>query len=445
MVASIRLEEGEMIRRTSRVRLRTVEFVALIALGTGPVAACGDDQDSPTRERGVLTIYSSLPLQGHAKPQSEDVVRAIGMALQDTGGMTAGYRIKYVSLDDASAQWGAADPEIVEANAHRAAADPSTIAYIGEFNSRATAISLPILNEAGVLQVSPSSTHVGLTRSDGAPEGEPGIFYPTGQRNFGRVVPADHVQAGAVVSYMRDQSCGDVFIVSDGEPFYGQSIADQVERNAKDQDLEVLGSVDIDLAARSFTALASDVREAEAECLFFGGQTANRAVDLTLEVAETNPRVKMFFPDGCAELAFAEHIPPELERRVFITNPTLGPADYPDGGQEFFKRFSAENGTDPEPYAIYGYEAMSVVLDAVERADEHAAPTAAGRQAVIDAFFKTSDRESVLGTYAIDPYGDTTIRSYGGYAVVEGQIAYHEKIDVVVAEPVVGPALQSTS
>ena len=75
--------------------------------------------------------------------------------------------------------------------------------YLGEFNSGGSAISLPITNEAGILQVSPSNTYVGLTRAEGADKGEPDKYYPSGKRTFGRVVPADHIQAAAQVAYQK--------------------------------------------------------------------------------------------------------------------------------------------------------------------------------------------------------------------------------------------------
>ena len=81
------------------------------------------------------------------------------------------------------------DPGITASNAKRAAQDPSTIAYLGDFNSAATAISLPLINGAGVLQVSPSSPYVGLTSSLDAGQDEPERFYPSGRRTFARRDP----------------------------------------------------------------------------------------------------------------------------------------------------------------------------------------------------------------------------------------------------------------
>ena len=197
------------------------------ALGGGAVAGA-------QRESGgePFTIYSSLPLQGDSRPQSADVTRAIRMALRDNGGRAGRHRITYISLDDASPAAGAWVPERVAVNARKAAANPRTIAYVGEFNSGASAVSMPILNRAGVLQVSPSNTIVGLTRAVGARKGEPARYYPTGRRTYGRIIPTDYVQGPAVVSYMKDKGCASAYIVNNRD-LYGQGIAAQVERVGK--------------------------------------------------------------------------------------------------------------------------------------------------------------------------------------------------------------------
>jgi hypothetical protein len=69
---------------------------------------------------------------------------------------------------------------------------------------------------------------------------------------------------------------------------------------------------------------------------------------------------------------------------------------------------------------------MAVILDSIARA---AVPTS--RQAVVDAFFSTSGRESVLGRYSIDPFGDSTLGTFGGYRVdARGRIVWDRVIDI---------------
>ena len=91
---------------------------------------------------------------------------------------------------------------------HYAATDRTTIGYIGDYNSGATAVSIPQLNRVEIPQISPSSTALGLTRGglEAAP-GEPEKYYPTGKRTFARVVPNDGVQAQVIVRLMRSMGC----------------------------------------------------------------------------------------------------------------------------------------------------------------------------------------------------------------------------------------------
>jgi branched-chain amino acid transport system substrate-binding protein len=82
----------------------------------------------------------------------------------------------------------------------------------------------------------------------------------------------------------------------------------------------------------------------------------------------------------------------------------------------------------PQPYAIYGYEAMTLMLDAISRAT-HGGKTTVQRSKVVAAIFGTHNRRSVLGTYSIDSNGDTTLARYGSYRVVDGRVAFFKVID----------------
>jgi branched-chain amino acid transport system substrate-binding protein len=414
-----------------RVRHVAASGCLLAALSFG-VAACGSNDDSSggggsstsASSGGTnLTIYSSLPLQGDSRPQSVSVNNGEQMALDKAGSKAGKYTITFKKLDDATAAAGKWDPGATSANARKAAQDKSTTVYLGEFNSGASAISLPILNEAGILMVSPSNTAVGLTRSQGADKGEPDKYYPSGKRTYGRVVPADHIQAAAQVTYQKDNGCTKLFILNDKE-VYGKGLADQVVPLAKAAGITVLGNQGIDPKAANYRALAGTIKSAGADCVFFGGITQNNAVQLWKDLNASMPTAKLFGPDGVAESAFSEKIGSKAEKQTFITNPTLDPKLYPAAGQEFFKDYKAKYGSDPEPYAIYGYEAMSVALQAIQNAGDKGND----KQAVIDAFYKIKDRQSVLGTYSIDQNGDTTLTDYGGNRIVGGKLTFDKVI-----------------
>jgi branched-chain amino acid transport system substrate-binding protein len=370
-----------------------------------------------------LTIYSSLPLVGDARPQSEDVVRGEQLALEQSGGRAGAFPIRFVSLNDASPRSGTWTPLRTVRNARRAAEDPTTIAYLGEFNSGASAISIPVLNEVGILEISPSNTYVGLTRKEGAERSEPEKYYPTNVRTFGRVTPPDHLQAAAIAALMQAQRRRRVFIVHDNE-VYGDGLAAMVRRRLTARGVAFAGRKP--LRARNATSIARAVRRSRADTMLYAGLPENGAARLWRAVHRRNPRLALVGSDAMAKPTFTRRLSHGAARRTLLTTPILDPAAYPPAAQGFYAAFRARFGRAPLPYAIQGYEAMSVTLDAIRRAGVQGND----RGAVIAAFSATRDRESVLGRYSIDAHGDTTLSTYGVLRVGRrGRLIYDRTID----------------
>jgi branched-chain amino acid transport system substrate-binding protein len=401
-------------------------LVIAAAVATG---ACGGgkktDEGTKANAGGTLTIYSSFPLQGDSRAQSEAMVNGVTMALQESHGRAGMFRVRYVSLDDSTASAGKWDPGQTSANARRAAQDKSAIVYLGESNSGATAVSLPILNQGGLLQISPDNTYVGLTRSAGADKGEPDKYYPTGKRTYGRVMPPDNVDASAQVTYQKEQGCTKLYLLNDKE-VYGKGVADLVASAASAQGIKVLANEGLDIKAANYRTVAAKIKAAGADCMFYGATTANKTVQLWIDVNGTDPDLKLFGPAGMADTAFTSKIPASAQSKTYLTTPTIDPKLYPPAGRAFFRRYKDKYGKEPETYAIYGYEAMKVALLAITNAGDKGND----RQAVIDAFFKIKGRDSVLGKYSIDANGDTTLSSYGGNTVKDGRIVFNKVITV---------------
>jgi len=397
----------------------------LPALALG-VAACGDDDDdnggggggTATTDGGggggTVNVYSSLPLQGASKAQTNAMVQGIKLALKQAGGKAGDTTIKYESLDDSTAQKGNWDEQQTASNARKAVQDTDTIAYIGEFNSGASAISIPIINSAGIAQVSPANTYVGLTTDEpGSEKGEPAKFYPTGKRTYARIVPRDTIQAEALVTQMKTDGCSKVAIANDKET-YGAGLARVVGLNAKEQGLTISSNTAVQKDAANFRGFASKIRGEGADCFLFSGVTANGAIQIYKDVSSAIPSAKLYGPDGVCESGFTnpkeKGIPASIGKKFVCTVATLDLKSYP-GGQEFIKAFEAEYGdASPDPYAIYGFEAMDLVIDTI-------AAGGTDRESFLEKLFQTKDRDSVLGTYSIDENGDTSLTDYGLYEV----------------------------
>lgn len=405
------------------MRARAAAIAVLLALTT---VACGDDaKDEGTVDdagKATVTIYSSMPLRGPSAAVSESIVNAEKLALSQAGGRVNAFVVKYVSLDDSAGPEGW-EPRAVGAAARRAAQDRTTIGVLGDLDSGASAISIPVNNEAGILQISPTNTAVGLTRAEGADKGEPEKYYPSGRRTFGRVVPADDRQAAVQLTLQQDEGCKSVFLLHDSEAV-GKGIVDQLKLQAPLRGLRVVGDEGIDPEAEDYDDITEDVKAAGADCVFFGGRTRSNAAQLFSELHAALPSARLFGSDGVADANFAAALTPKVARQVRLTTPALPARMYPPAGRRFLRAYEAEFGEPPEPMAIYGYAAMRLMLAAIDAAGEDGDD----KEAVVDAFFRLPPQESVLGRYAIDARGDTSLDNYAVVSVTKGRLVFGDRV-----------------
>ena len=409
-------------------------LVGVFALG---LVACGDDDDESVGGGGeggggisgdTLTIYSSLPLQGTSKGQSEAVIDGEKLALKEVNGKVGKFKINYVSLDDSTAQNpGTADEGQTAQNARKAVQDEQTIFYLGEFNSGGSKVSIPILNKANIPQISPSNTYVGLTTdAPGSEPGEPDKYYPTGKRTYARIVPTDTIQGAALATVMKEDGCKSVNIFND-KTTYGAGLAKNVESAAENVGLKVEGNDGTDKNAPNYRSLAAKIT---ADCFVGSGVTGENYVQVFKDVAAACPDCKLYGPDGVAEAAFSDPkeggIPADVGARTKVTVATLSPEEFEkkgiDSATKFFDDFKAEYGvSQPDPYAIYGYETMKLALDTLKAAGDKANDREAVRKNLLE---NTKGRSSVLGEYDIDENGDTTLTDYGLYDIKGGQLEF---------------------
>jgi branched-chain amino acid transport system substrate-binding protein len=396
------------------------------------LSGCGSNStDSAAIGGSTLTIYSSVPLQGPSRVNAEAVVRGETLALSQIRSRIGKYRILFKPLDDSTPQRGEWDPGQTTANAKLAAQDPTGIGYIGEFNSGASAISIPILNRLGIPQISPANTAVGLTSDGaGAAPGEPEKYYPSGVRTYARIVPSDAVQAVAQVKLQQSEGCTRTYVLDDGE-VDGHDSATSFTLAAAQSTVHVVGSQSFDPKASDYTSLASTVATIGADCVLISAITDNNAVAVTKQIAAALPHAKIFGSAGLAESTFTDAaqggIPRVLDPRMMITVATLGPAVYPAAAEGFYQAYAHAYGA-PQPYAIFGYEAMSLMLSAIARATDGGRKPAR-RSKVVEKLFATRNRRSVIGTYSIRRDGDTSLRRYGAYRVVGGRLSFWTVID----------------
>jgi branched-chain amino acid transport system substrate-binding protein len=366
----------------------------------------------------VIKIVSSLPRTGSARGQTDTIVNGIVMAIDEVGSRIGAFQIQYEDLDDATAAQGTWTAEREGANADQAIKDPDVMVYIGTYNSGAAKISMPRLNNAGILMVSPANTWPGLTKPGKGDPGEPEIYRPSGKINYVRVVPADDIQGVVSADWALKLGLKKVFVLDDRE-VYGKGIADLFQVRAEEIGLKVLGHEGIDSQAQEFKPLMTKIKATGPQLIYFGGTTQTKAGQLVKDMLAVGLDAKFMCPDGCYEDAFISSAGPDnLNERALITFGGLPPEKLTGKGASFVASYQKKYGKMPEGYAVYGYECGKVAIEAIRRAGKK------DRDVIRAAGTLIKNFDGALGRWSFDKNGDTTLRTMSGNTVRDGKFAF---------------------
>ena len=374
----------------------------------------------------TVKIVSDLPLQGANRAQTTTMVNAIEMAIEERGGKAGSATIEYESLDDATAQAGQWDEAKCAENAQTAAQDEEVVGWIGPFNSGCAAVEIPILNEAGLGMISPANTYIGLTKPGGEPD-EPEKYYPTGERNYTRVIVADDEQGQAGALLMEEEGVESVYILDDKET-YGKGLADQTQKSAEELGIQVVGREGIDGSAANYRSLMNKIARVDPDAIYFGGIIENNAGQLIKDkvgAGMSNDDVLFIGPDGIFVDTFISQAGNAAEG-AYITFGGLPESELTAKGKQFVQDYESQHDDAVQPYTAYAYEAANVMLDAIERASKEGEVT---REAVLQQIWATEDFNGVLGTWSFDEDGDTSLTELSVQRVENGQFEYQRTID----------------
>jgi branched-chain amino acid transport system substrate-binding protein len=418
--------QGGALRKVRRgIGLSVLAAVtALLVIGCGGGGGQGGSGGGGGGQ--TVKIVSDLPLQGANRAQTTTMVNAIEMAIEERGGKAGSATIEYESLDDATAQAGQWDEAKCAENAQTAAQDEEIVGWIGPFNSGCAAVEIPILNEAGLGMISPANTYIGLTKPGGEPD-EPEKYYPTGERNYTRVIVADDEQGQAGALLMEEEGVESVYILDDKET-YGKGLADQVQKSAEELGIQIVGREGIDGSAANYRSLMNKIARIDPDAIYFGGIIENNAGQLIKDkvgAGMSNDDVLFIGPDGIFVDTFISQAGNAAEG-AYITFGGLPESELTAKGQQFVQDYESQHDDAVQPYTAYAYEAANVMLDAIERASKEGEVT---REAVLQQIFATEDFNGVLGTWSFDEDGDTSLTELSVQRVENGQFEYQRTID----------------
>lgn len=388
--------------------------------GAAATAAAAATTAAPVAKK--VKIVSSLPLTGASRTQSTQIVNSIKQAIADT--KIPNVTVEYESLDDATAVKQSWDAAQEAENARKAIGDKSVVAYIGTYNSGAAKVSIPLLNQAGLVMVSPANTYPGLTKPGKGEADEPNKYFPNGKRNYARVVPADDLQGAVGAVWAKDLGATKAYIIHDTE-LYGKGIADVFRAKAKEIGLAEVGFEGAQ-KADNYRALANKIKDSGADVVYYGGIVDNNPAVLIKDLRAIAPNIKFMGPDGINCSEFLKAAGPAAEG-AYSTFGGVPAEKYTGKAADWLKVFTAQTGEKaPDPYAIYGYEAAKVVLAAIQKAGDKADD----RATVLANVMGTKDFDGVLGKWSFDANGDTTLTQFSGSQAKAGAWVFVKELAV---------------
>ncbi len=382
--------------------------MALFGIGIVAVlaaVACGSS--SPQR----VKVAVSLPL---GMQVGHDMLNAAQLALDEVGGQVGDVKVELLVFDTSDPAGSPVSTEKEQNAATLASGDGAVVAYLGPPTSDQARASMAVLNEASIVQVSQAATWPGLTKPGFGP-GEPGKYYPTGRRHFFRLVPSDEVQGEVAARWVDWLHFGTVYVIDDGTA-YGRGVAGIFELGARDLGIEVLAVDSFDGNAAPpevLEEMAIQVAKAEPELLFLGSALATGGLDFIRAVRESNSDLQIMVPDGMVQDQLVADLGAELVEGLYGTSITV-PAERLESASHLRERYRAVYDKEPPPYAVTTYEAMKVLLRAIEQAEK---PT---REAVLAAVSDMEEFDGVLGRWQFDAHGDISITTIGGMQVRDG-------------------------
>ncbi len=373
--------------------------------------------------KAQFIIASDLPLQGSSRTQTLEMTEAISYQLRQNHYKAGKYVVGYQSCDDSTAQAGKWDSGKCSANAQNYVRNKDVILVVGTFNSGCAEIEVPVANRASLGYVSPANTYVGLTHSAKGvtSAGEPGKYYPTGKRNYIRVVAADDFQGAADALLSKSLGATKAYILNDKEA-YGAGIAGTFRNSAKKLGFTIVGDEAWDPKASAYEDLATKIKNKGATVVFLGGLECENGGKLIKDLRAGIGSAKIIAPDGFSSFTDTISHAGSASEGMYISiagqpNTKVTNAK----GKAFIKGFGKVIGRDPNPYSLYGAEATQVALTAIGASN-------GTRASVTSNLFKTKVTGGILGSYVINKNGDTNLAPISIYLVKGAKATFFKVI-----------------
>jgi ABC-type branched-subunit amino acid transport system substrate-binding protein/DNA-binding beta-propeller fold protein YncE len=370
----------------------------------GMPQTCGEVLSGPGKPD--VLIASDLPLRGEIGPAPRAMADAIENVLARHDFRAGRFSVGYRSCDDSNAQWGNFDQRICASNANAYADARKLVAVIGTYNSACAEIEVPILNSAPgpLAMISPANTSPGLTRRgfERPPwgyRGQPGIYYPTGTRNFVRLPPLDGAQGPAYALLAKQLGLRSVYVL-DGSELHRGILTRPFRYAARKLGIRVAGATAVEEELKDYDGLAEQIARSGAQGVVLGVDPGPaRPI-----IRAIRDRLGARFPImGSNYFVFVKDVlkfigPAARGIYVATTDVTRGQLELTPAAKRFLEDFG-EDGTGG--YILESAQATELVLRAIARSD-------GTRESVLEQLKASRVKDGILGSFRFDRNGDLT-------------------------------------
>jgi branched-chain amino acid transport system substrate-binding protein len=338
------------------------------------------------------------------------------MAIQEINakGGAAGHKLEAVVFDSATPAAGQYDPAQAATNYKKFIADSLVLAAVGPVMSGEGKAISPIISEADMATISPSSTNPDITDPKFKSQ-----YRPKGKAVFFRNVTTDAYQGPNMANYVfHVAKAKSVYVLDDGGAF-GVGIADSFQRRATELGMKVLGRDRLDPKEADYKTILTKIKGLNPDALYYGG-VMQAAAKLAPQAYEIMPKVVKAGSDGVWDLSWPKQSGKESVEGWYCTqaSPELVADKKVAAWVEKFKTAYKREATN---YAITSYNGVLVIADAAERVVKSGKPL--NRSNLRDATQATK-LGSIQGPIAYDDNGDILTKTVSVYQWRDGDLKY---------------------
>ena len=387
-----------MIKSRKRMHLSRGAFAAGVAV----VAALAGGTASIAQQNSVK-IGVMLPLTGADAEDATLIKNGFMMAIdqQNAKGGVAGLKIAPVIYDSGTATAGQYDPAQAATNTKKLVADPGVVVSLGPEMSGEGKAMTPILSEADMATITPSSTNPDITDPKFA-----GQFRPKGKAIYFRTVTTDAFQGPNMANfYAQTLKVKSVYVIDDSGA-YGVGIADAFQKRAEAIGIKVMGRDQVNPKEADYTTILTKVKQLKPDALYYGG-VGQAGVKLAKQANDILPNMIKGGGDGIQGATFLKGVGFPGVEGWYSTN--AGPHVVEDPKlASFVKEYNERYKAQPSDYSITAYNAAQVAIDAIKRVVE--SKKELNRSNVRDAV-QATNLPTLQGTVTFDEHGDIKDRT----------------------------------